>query len=92
MDNVLTHDFKRSENLTRREALSDEMERNMFSDYPDALTVKEVSHALRIGMNNTYRLIQEGKIKHFIVGRKYLIPRKYLIDFVLNGCYNGTTV
>lgn len=54
----------------------------MFDSYRDILTVAETCTALSIGKNMLYRLLQTGKIKSIKVGRKYLIPKVCLIDFV----------
>ena len=62
---------------------------------PDILTVPESADFLRIGRTQMYKLIREGSIKHIKIGRKILIPRKYLIDFVENMtilCYNKKQV
>ena len=36
-----------------------------------------------IGRNSLYGLLQAGRIKHIRVGRKILIPRSELTDFLL---------
>ena len=46
------------------------------------LTVKEVQAILKIGRNSTYRLIKDNKIKHICVGKKIIIPKQYLIEFL----------
>lgn len=32
--------------------------------------------------NSLYKLLQSGEIQHIKVGRKYLIPKVYLLDFI----------
>ncbi len=54
----------------------------MFSNYKDVLTVKETCTALKIGKNSLYKLLKIGTIKYIKVGRKYLIPKVYLIDYI----------
>ena len=56
----------------------------MLEEYKDVLTVKEVYEILPIGWNSLYNLIHTDKIKHIKVGRKTLIPKIFLIEF-LNG-------
>ena len=63
----------------------------MFEDYPDVLTTEQARTALGIGMNAMYRLLSEKKINHMRVGRKILIPKRFLIDYVLGECYADTT-
>lgn len=50
--------------------------------YKDVLTVKEVQTIIRAGRNFTYKIIKDGKLKHIRVGRKILIPKQYLIEFL----------
>lgn len=56
----------------------------MFEEYNDILTVNEVCSALRIGKNTLYNLLKLGIIKSMKVGKKYLIPKICLIDYVNN--------
>lgn len=54
----------------------------MFEEFRDVLTVAEACDALQIGKNSLYKLLQSGEIQHIKVGRKYLIPKVYLLDFI----------
>ncbi len=56
----------------------------MFEAYGDVLTVDDVAQALRIGRNSAYRLVRTGKIKSRRVGKKYRVPKAYLIEYVMN--------
>lgn len=62
----------------------------MFEDYPDVLTVDQVSKALRICDTSTYRLIHSGTIGSCRVGRKFLIPKSCLIDYISSARYTKT--
>jgi excisionase family DNA binding protein len=42
----------------------------------------EVSKVLNIGMNKVYELISQGKIPHVKVGRKYIIPKEALENWL----------
>lgn len=57
----------------------------MFEKYSDILTVNEVCSALKIGKNSLYTLLKLGIIKSMKVGKKYLVPKICLIDYV-NSC------
>lgn len=57
----------------------------MFDEYNDILTVNEVCKALKIGKNTLYRLLRMGEIKSRQIGKKYLIPKICLIDYI-NKC------
>lgn len=54
----------------------------MFDTYKDVLTVEQVCSALSMGKNSVYRLLRNGFIKSIKVGRKYFIPKAFLIDFI----------
>ena len=56
---------------------------NIFKDYNDVVTIKELQSMLRIGKNVSYRLIQENKIQHFRINNKIFIPKQSVIDFLL---------
>jgi len=46
------------------------------------ITVEELCDELLIGKNLAYRLLIEGKIKAFRIGRTWKIPRQSLYDFI----------
>lgn len=54
----------------------------MFENYKDILTFNEVCSVLRMGKNSVYKLLQNGSIKSIKVGKKYFIPKSFLIDFI----------
>ena len=54
----------------------------MLDDYPDVLTVAQVCAVLDIGRNSAYLLLQSQGLKSVRVGRKYLIPKRYVLDFL----------
>lgn len=54
----------------------------MFDTYKDVLTVDEVCTALHIGKNSVYKLLQMGALQSIKIGRKYIIPKIFLIDFI----------
>ena len=54
----------------------------MFENYPDIMTVKQLASALGIGMNSAYELVNTQVIGSRKVGRKILIPKSCVIDFV----------
>lgn len=58
---------------------------------PDVLTVMEAAEVLRVGRSTMYKLVESGEVQHIKIGRKVLIPRKYLqnyIEFCPEKCYN----
>lgn len=60
----------------------------MFKNYPDVLTVKQLAEALGIGKNKAYELINNHVIGSKRIGRKILIPKGCLIDYLQSASYN----
>ena len=56
--------------------------RSVLKDYPDILTVEEMSKALGISTKTGYRLLRENKIEHLKVGRTYRIPKAHLLTYM----------
>ena len=54
----------------------------MFSNYPDVVTIEQLMEMLGVGRNSAYRLINEKRIKTVSIGRKHIIPKKCVIDFL----------
>lgn len=59
----------------------------MFKEYPDVLTVEQMAHALGIGINSAYRLVKERKIGCVRVGKKILIPKVCVVDYLTSARY-----
>lgn len=59
----------------------------MFNSYGDILTVEELAKALGIGKNKAYELVQNHVIGYKKIGRKYLIPKSCLVDYVQSAQY-----
>lgn len=54
----------------------------MFDSFNDVLTVDDLCKALSLGKNSVYSLLKSGAIKSIRIGKKYLVPKLYLIDFI----------
>ena len=63
--------------MTGREAY-----RVMFRDYPDVVTVEQMSRLLDISCKTAYVLLRDNKIEHFKVGRTYKIPKIHILSFL----------
>jgi excisionase family DNA binding protein len=57
--------------------------KTMFDSYPDVVSVEEIQQMLRIGKNAVYQLLKDGAIKSIKVGKRYVVPKKYIIDFLI---------
>ena len=58
----------------------------MDNDVTALMTVEDVCEVLMIGKNAAYRLLAEGKIKGFRVGRIWKIPRISLNRYIQEQC------
>ena len=54
----------------------------MFDAYDDVMTLDELCEALLIGKNTAYRLLNNGEIPAFRLGRCWKIPKKFVIEFI----------
>ncbi len=59
----------------------------MFQEYPDVVSVEEIQQMLRLGKNTVYTLLKNEIIKSIKVGKKYIVPKQYVINF-LNSAEN----
>lgn len=55
-----------------------------FKSYPDVVSINDVKTMLNVGRNTAYSLLKNGSIKTIRIGRKYIIPKQNVIDFLLN--------
>ncbi len=56
--------------------------RSVLREYPDVMTVDEVSKALGISTKTGYRLIRDNAIEYIKVGRSYRIPKAHLLSYM----------
>ncbi|MGN0470500.1 MAG: helix-turn-helix domain-containing protein [Acutalibacteraceae bacterium] len=57
---------------------------NMFAKYPDVVTIQQLMQMLHIGKNKAYELIHNGTIQTVKIGKKYIIPKVSVIQFLSN--------
>lgn len=51
--------------------------------YPPMLTIEEASELMRCSMQVTRRLVRDSRIKVAKAGRRYLIAKKSLIEYMI---------
>ncbi len=56
----------------------------MFKNEPDVLTVPDVVRLLQFGKNTVYGLIKEGRIGSIKQGKKIIVPKVCLVEFLTN--------
>lgn len=54
----------------------------MFEQYEDMVTIDDVCQMLNIGKNNAYRLLKEGKLHAFKIGRIWKISKNSVMEYV----------
>ena len=57
--------------------------KELFEKYPDVVTPEQVAEMLQIGLILTYRLLRNGMLPSKRVGKKYIIAKQTVIEFVL---------
>lgn len=55
----------------------------MFKNYDDVITINEVTEMLKIGKNTAWKLIHSGEIRAFNIGKSVKIPKKSVIEYVI---------
>ncbi len=58
--------------------------RDVFSDYPDVVDINDLTHMLNIGKNKAYELVNSNTIQSIKIGRKHIIPKFRVIEFLQN--------
>ena len=55
---------------------------SILREYPDILTVEEMSKALGVSSKTGYQLLRENKVEHLKVGRAYRVPKIHLLSYL----------
>ena len=55
----------------------------MFSEYNDIVSVDDVTRMLHLSRVTVYKLLKSGRIRTLKVGKKYIIPKKNVIGFLV---------
>jgi len=59
-----------------------------FKDYPDLVTLEQFRAMLGgIADSTARKLMQTNKVKHFCIRKTYMIPKEYVIAYVLGEHY-----
>ena len=56
----------------------------MFDNYPDLMSSSQAAELLKIGKNKLYEILQNKTIPCLRIGKKYLIPKKLLIEYIMS--------
>ncbi len=53
-----------------------------FTDYPDVVSVEELSRMLQISMGTAYKLLRKREIESLRIGHIYKIPKLHVLRFL----------
>lgn len=56
--------------------------RNIFANYPDSMTLRDVASALKISTKLASRLVREGELYGVKVGREYRVAKTTVMEFL----------
>ena len=54
----------------------------VFKNYPDVVDAEQMSEMLSINIKSAYKLLQNNEVKNFKIGRKYLIPKVNILEYL----------
>lgn len=55
---------------------------NIFTECPSIVTTMQLQEMLGIGRNKALKLLSSGEIKSIKIGKKYRIPKLYVIEYL----------
>ena len=57
--------------------------RVMFTDYPDVVGAEQLGEMLGgVSTKTVYRLLKSGKIKSLYFGKRYRIPKLFVVEYL----------
>ena len=60
-----------------------EIYKTMFKDYPEVVNVEQMCEMLGgMSTKTAYRLLRSGSIKSILTGRRYRIPKVYILEYL----------
>ncbi|WP_353961316.1 helix-turn-helix domain-containing protein [Ruminococcus sp. YE282] len=54
----------------------------MFTEYDEILSIEDVMEILHIGKNSVYSLLKSNEIRNIRVGKRYIVPKQSVINFI----------
>lgn len=57
-------------------------QKKMFEEYPDVVDIKQLCQMLGgVGVKSAYRLLHEGDIRYYKIGRAFRIPKRSVVEY-----------
>ena len=89
-------DYKNEENIPKTKSLTDREKQKLratyirkMKGYPDVLTIKDVASITGYNRNSVSKWCTKKLLHSFDMGNQYLIPKVYLLDFMLIPHFRG---
>ena len=60
------------------------LQKVMFTSYPDVVNISQLKEMLGIGITLAYRLVKQNTIKSIKIGREYKIPKANIISYLVS--------
>ena len=61
----------------------------MFTEYPDVVNVEQLCSMLDISEKTAYDILKSGKIKSLYFGKRYKIPKLFVIEYLMDLAESG---
>ena len=58
------------------------MSKEIFAEYDEILSIEDVMEILHIGKNSVYSLLKSNEIRNIRVGKRYIVPKQRVINFI----------
>ena len=83
LPSLTTDYFERADLMKNRKYYLDR-----FANYPEVVTLPQFCEMLGgIGDSTARKLMRENHVKHYYIRTTYLIPKKWVIDYILGTHY-----
>ena len=58
------------------------MSKEIFAEYDEIFSIEDVMEILHIGKNSVYSLLKSNEIRNIRVGKRYIVPKQSVINFI----------
>ena len=89
-------DYISEDNIPKIKSLSEREKQKLRTQYikkmkayPDVLTTKEIATITGYNRNSVSKWCTKGLLKSLHMGNQYLVPKTYLLDFMLGPHFRG---
>ena len=59
-----------------------EVYQTVLKDYPEIMSVEDISAALDVSTKTVYKMLRKGTIQNMKVGRSYRVPKVHMLSFL----------